>query len=154
MMIIIHFLDTQENEEGEDSEEGGGKKEKANTYLDTRMQWYQLVKSSRFIRILSTDKVLRLYDTKLRLYVVFVRSKMRKFPPFWYVSCDKDIDMTSKLFTIDELIEGRFSGANLNDDEVILPFIQDQWRIQDLGLGGEVIQILYRRDECQALWLT
>ncbi|GBN62756.1 hypothetical protein AVEN_160011-1 [Araneus ventricosus] len=38
--------------------------------------------------------------------------------------CDKDI-VTSKLFTIDELIEDNLSGANLSDaDEVIPPFFK------------------------------
>ncbi|GBL87253.1 hypothetical protein AVEN_270524-1 [Araneus ventricosus] len=41
------------------------------------------------------------------------------------VSCDKDI-MTSKSFTIDELVEYKLSGANLGDDEkVILPSFED-----------------------------
>ncbi|GBM23730.1 hypothetical protein AVEN_257638-1 [Araneus ventricosus] len=40
------------------------------------------------------------------------------------VNCDKDT--TSKLFTTDELIEDKLSGANLSDDEaVIIPFFKD-----------------------------
>ncbi|GBM20745.1 hypothetical protein AVEN_105970-1 [Araneus ventricosus] len=42
-----------------------------------------------------------------------------------YVNYDKDI-MMSRLFTIDELIEGKLSGASLSDDEkVIPPFFKD-----------------------------
>ncbi|GBN23902.1 hypothetical protein AVEN_164940-1 [Araneus ventricosus] len=45
---------------------------------------------------------------------------MGKFPPFKYVSCDKDI-MISKLFKIDKLIEDILSGANLSDEEDVIP---------------------------------
>ncbi|GBN38808.1 hypothetical protein AVEN_21695-1 [Araneus ventricosus] len=41
------------------------------------------------------------------------------------MNCDKDT-MTSKLFTTDELIEGKLSGANLSDaEECIPPFFKD-----------------------------
>ncbi|GBM92552.1 hypothetical protein AVEN_272845-1 [Araneus ventricosus] len=42
-----------------------------------------------------------------------------------YVNSDKDI-MTSKLFTIDELIDYKLSGSNLSDDEEVTPpFFKD-----------------------------
>ncbi|GBN72046.1 hypothetical protein AVEN_201264-1 [Araneus ventricosus] len=37
-----------------------------------------------------------------------------------YANCDKDI-MISKLFRIDESIEGKLSGANLSNDEEVIP---------------------------------
>ncbi|GBL77293.1 hypothetical protein AVEN_41738-1 [Araneus ventricosus] len=50
---------------------------------------------------------------------------MRKLPPLYYLNCDKDTK-NSKLFTIDELIEDVLYGANLSDDEdVIPPFFKD-----------------------------
>ncbi|GBN91322.1 hypothetical protein AVEN_148866-1 [Araneus ventricosus] len=81
---------------------------------------YQGFKQSRFICIHCNDKVLRLYDAKLRFYVVSLRSKVSNSPPFQYVNCAKGI-MTSKLFTIDELIEDRLSDANLSDDDEVIP---------------------------------
>ncbi|GBL53524.1 hypothetical protein AVEN_205351-1, partial [Araneus ventricosus] len=40
-----------------------------------------------------------------------------------YVNSDRQI-MTSKLFTIDELVEEKLAGANLKDDEAISPFFK------------------------------
>ncbi|GBN29106.1 hypothetical protein AVEN_151695-1 [Araneus ventricosus] len=38
-----------------------------------------------------------------------------------YANRDKDI-VTSKLFTVDELIEDKLSGAHLSNDEEVIPF--------------------------------
>ncbi|GBM31669.1 hypothetical protein AVEN_83924-1, partial [Araneus ventricosus] len=90
----------------------------------------------RFIGIHCNDKLLRLYDAKLRFYVVFSLSEIRKFPPFWSANCNKDI-MALKLFTMDELIEDKLAGAKLSDEkkeyeDAISLFFKDAVRIMSV----------------------